>query len=301
MMNTELTARFLQLDKQVWDSVSKAVFESTTHRLTFSSEQFAPVEPDTITGELAAPFLVLQFSLTDIPEHPMMVLLSQNTFTQLLRSLSDADADNFDESMISEIRPALEAIVQGICLAIGAVHESPVVASGLTMRFQPAALTNHMVSTGNVLRSSFKIAGEEVTGEGMWLIDDKAIRYMVYGPEDESLEEAVKEQPTLGEVSEVTTAIGRNNEDSSLEILHDIPLEISVELGRVRMVVKDILDISAGSIIEIDKAAGEPVDVLVNGRLVARGEVVVIEDNFGVRITEILSPQERLAKLGQAA
>jgi flagellar motor switch protein FliN/FliY len=67
------------------------------------------------------------------------------------------------------------------------------------------------------------------------------------------------------------------------------------------MVVKDVVELGSGSIIEIDKAAGEPVDVLVNGKTVARGEVVVIEDNFGVRITEILSQQDRLAKLKEAA
>jgi flagellar motor switch protein FliN/FliY len=89
--------------------------------------------------------------------------------------------------------------------------------------------------------------------------------------------------------------------EESLEILMDIPLQISVELGRVKMVVKDVVELGSGSIIEIDKAAGEPVDVLVNGKVVARGEVVVIEDNFGVRITEILSQQDRLAKLKEAA
>ncbi|HCD99973.1 MAG TPA: flagellar motor switch protein FliN [Armatimonadetes bacterium] len=91
------------------------------------------------------------------------------------------------------------------------------------------------------------------------------------------------------------------SDPGSLELLLDIPLEISVELGRVKMLVKDVVELGTGSIIEIDKAAGEPVDVLVNGRLVARGEVVVIEDNFGVRITEILTPQERLTKLGEVA
>jgi flagellar motor switch protein FliN len=72
-------------------------------------------------------------------------------------------------------------------------------------------------------------------------------------------------------------------------------------LGRTRLVVKEVVDLGVGAIVEIDKAAGEPVDILVNGRLVARGEVVVIEDNFGVRITEILNPRERLARLGEAA
>jgi flagellar motor switch protein FliN/FliY len=62
-----------------------------------------------------------------------------------------------------------------------------------------------------------------------------------------------------------------------------------------------VVELGTGSIVEIDKAAGEPVDVMVNGRLVARGEVVVIEDNFGVRLTEILNPQERLQRLGEVA
>jgi flagellar motor switch protein FliN/FliY len=74
----------------------------------------------------------------------------------------------------------------------------------------------------------------------------------------------------------------------NLDIVMDVPLEVSVELGRKRMSIRQILDLGSGSIVELDKIAGEPVDLLVNGRLVARGEVVVIEDNFGVRITEIV-------------
>ena len=77
-------------------------------------------------------------------------------------------------------------------------------------------------------------------------------------------------------------------EAHNLNIVMDIPLEVSVELGRKRMSIREILDMGAGSIVELDKIAGEPVDLLVNGRLVARGEVVVIEDNFAVRITEIV-------------
>jgi flagellar motor switch protein FliN/FliY len=67
------------------------------------------------------------------------------------------------------------------------------------------------------------------------------------------------------------------------------------------MLVRDVIELGTGSVVEIDKAAGEPVDVMVNGRIVARGEVVVIEDNFGVRVTEILSPQERLLRLAEVA
>lgn len=84
-----------------------------------------------------------------------------------------------------------------------------------------------------------------------------------------------------------------------IDLIMDIPLEVTVELGRIRMLIKDVLDLASGSIIELDRMAGEPVDLLVNGRLVAKGEVVVIEDNFGIRITEIVSPAERVVGLGR--
>ncbi len=82
-----------------------------------------------------------------------------------------------------------------------------------------------------------------------------------------------------------------------LELLFDVPLRITVELGRTKMTLKQVMELSVGSLIELDKLTGEPVDILVNGKLIARGEVVVIDENFGVRITEIVSPRERLYAL----
>ena len=82
-----------------------------------------------------------------------------------------------------------------------------------------------------------------------------------------------------------------------LELLLDVPLDLSVELGRTRMSIQDLLNLSPGSVIELDKIAGEPLDILVNDRLVARGEAVVVNDKFGVRITDIVSPSERIARL----
>lgn len=82
-----------------------------------------------------------------------------------------------------------------------------------------------------------------------------------------------------------------------LEFLLDVPLDLSVELGRSRMSIQDLLNLSPGSVIELDKIAGEPLDILVNDRLVARGEAVVVNDKFGVRITDIVSPSERIARL----
>jgi len=80
-------------------------------------------------------------------------------------------------------------------------------------------------------------------------------------------------------------------------MLLDIPLKVTVELGRTERTIKDILDLSAGSIIELDKLAGEPVDVFVNDKLIAKGEVVVIEENFGVRVTDVISQTDRIMNL----
>jgi flagellar motor switch protein FliN/FliY len=86
-------------------------------------------------------------------------------------------------------------------------------------------------------------------------------------------------------------------ETKNLNMLLDIPLRVTVELGRTKRSVQDILNLSSGSIIELDKLAGEPVDILVNNKLIAKGEVVVIDENFGVRVTDIISQSDRLKKL----
>ncbi|MDT4993250.1 MAG: flagellar motor switch protein FliN [Actinoplanes sp.] len=83
---------------------------------------------------------------------------------------------------------------------------------------------------------------------------------------------------------------GRPPMRGGLDMLHDVEMEVSAELGRTRMSVRELLSLSPGAIVELDRAAGSPADLLVNGRLIAKGEVVVIDENFGIRITEIMSP-----------
>ena len=85
--------------------------------------------------------------------------------------------------------------------------------------------------------------------------------------------------------------------DSNIGMIMDVPLQVTVELGRTRKLIREILELAPGSVVELDKLAGEPVDILVNGKIVAKGEVVVIDENFGVRITGIVSMQERASTL----
>ena len=85
--------------------------------------------------------------------------------------------------------------------------------------------------------------------------------------------------------------------DANIGLILDVPLQVTVELGRTKKLIKDVLELSTGSVIELDRLAGEPVDVLVNGKLLAKGEVVVIDENFGVRVTDIVSSVERVRNL----
>jgi flagellar motor switch protein FliN/FliY len=86
-------------------------------------------------------------------------------------------------------------------------------------------------------------------------------------------------------------------EPQNIGLIMDVPLDISVELGRTRKTIKEVLELGPGSIIQLEKMAGEPVDLLVNGKLIAKGEVVVIDENYGVRVTAIISPMDRMSKL----
>ncbi len=103
-------------------------------------------------------------------------------------------------------------------------------------------------------------------------------------------------------MSEETVESGQAATDAGdgrgIDLLLDIPLEISVEVGRSRILVRDLLQLQEGSLIELDKLAGEPLDLYVNSRLIARGEAVVVNDKFGLRLTDVVSPSERIEKLG---
>jgi flagellar motor switch protein FliN/FliY len=84
-----------------------------------------------------------------------------------------------------------------------------------------------------------------------------------------------------------------------LEMIMDIPVKMNVELGRTRLTIRQLLELSQGSVVELDGLAGDPMDILINGYLIAQGEVVVVDDKYGIRITEIITPSERIQKLNR--
>ncbi len=91
---------------------------------------------------------------------------------------------------------------------------------------------------------------------------------------------------------------GKNEEEVNLDVILDVPVTVSMEIGQTKLNIRNLLQLNQGSVIELDRLAGEPLDVLVNGTLIAHGEVVVVNEKFGIRLTDIISPGERVRKLG---
>ncbi len=92
-------------------------------------------------------------------------------------------------------------------------------------------------------------------------------------------------------------AAGPGSEDVNLDVILDIPVTISMEIGRTKINIRNLLQLNQGSVVELDRLAGEPLDVMVNGTLIAHGEVVVVNEKYGIRLTDVISPAERVKKL----
>jgi flagellar motor switch protein FliN/FliY len=108
---------------------------------------------------------------------------------------------------------------------------------------------------------------------------------------------AAKTEISMASFDEVMKADRKGGSSLDIDFILDIPLSLAVELGRSKMLIGELIQLGQGSVIELTKVAGEPMDVFVNQRLIARGEVVVVNEKFGVRLTDIISPAERINKL----
>lgn len=145
----------------------------------------------------------------------------------------------------------------------------------------------------------------ETAGDDQALADEWAAALEEQGDSDESRDSGAASQvDTLqAERAQAATFDQLRPDDSpkgdiKLDAILDVPVTIAMEIGRTRINIRNLLQLNQGSVVELDRLAGEPMDVLVNGTLVAQGEVVVVNEKFGIRLTDIVSPAERVKKLG---
>ena len=116
---------------------------------------------------------------------------------------------------------------------------------------------------------------------------------------NEAVQSDPTESPAVADASAVAPDSGEaaTGKDVNLDVILDVAVSLSMEAGRTRVPIRNLLQLNQGSVVELDRAAGEPLDVYVNGTLIAHGEVVVVNDKFGIRLTDVISPAERLRKL----
>ncbi len=121
--------------------------------------------------------------------------------------------------------------------------------------------------------------------------DDWAAAMAEQGDAEATAQPAAAMFPDFGDTS------SKNNLLNDFDMILDIPVQLTVELGRTKITIRNLLQLAHGSVVELDGMAGEPMDVLVNGTLIAQGEVVVVNEKFGIRLTDIITPTERMRKL----
>lgn len=149
--------------------------------------------------------------------------------------------------------------------------------------------------------SSEAADGEDEDPWAAALAEQQAVEEEASAEDESAADEAPASEAKAAsdDVFRPLTQEGGTPPSRDLEMIMDIPVKLTVELGRTKLTIKQLLELAQGSVIELDGLAGEPMDILINGYLVAQGEVVVIEDKYGIRITEIITPSERIHKLNR--
>lgn len=284
--------QFQQLQLQIWEAVASSVTNVSSKPIRFIDPLTVSVTSNDISEELVGQKLVILFSFDSTPEQKQLLIFSPEILIGIAQLFKTEIISAATEELISEIQPIIDAIVQGICQVISEKKHESFTSSNIVARLEPFSLPENLEREDEMIRVTAAISCEELNGSITWLINEQCAELFL-GNSQDSIEDNFSDGQRLIQQQGSFSS----DESRSIDLLYDIPLEISVELGRVKMLIKDILELSNGSIIEIDKVAGEPVDIMVNGKTVAKGEVIVIDDNFGVRITEILNPKERLQKI----
>ncbi len=148
-INQEIFSKFTAIQNQIWQTVSMTVSEAANNAINFTDPLTLTAMVADLYAEMAAPKVIVQFAFADTPDSAQIILLNQETAADLLRELRGTPVNTLDDSTLSELRPAIEGLVQGLCIATGTIRNEAVVASGLTVRFQIFSFPPNMQRTNS--------------------------------------------------------------------------------------------------------------------------------------------------------
>jgi flagellar motor switch protein FliN/FliY len=314
-VSAEVLTQFVVKQAQVWQSVAMYLSEQNNTLVEIPTPQSSAVPIGDLTGLTADTVLHIQAQFAEQSDAPCLFVvgeqMSERAESQraLLEATLGSALDTIDDAALNAAQAFGQHLMQGLAIAFGNLTSKTFTPDQVIARYEPIAFPPNFLTVDEVIATRFTVQIPERTPFNLtWLLTENLARALLgmQPVEADPLASLLTEpEPAAPAAAPTPTPAAFNifadNDDSreqNLDLLLDIPLEVSVELGRVTMLIRELLEVGTGSIVELQKAAGEPVEVLVNGRLIARGEVVVVEDNFAVRITEILSPAERIQRLG---
>ncbi len=278
--------------------VQEAAPQDAGHRLASSLEQLlatfagrATVTLREVSGvealaSLSGPVSALSFRLVRGASGPAALLLPGSGGLALARMLLGEDGSSVPETPGPEEEDALRELANQVAgttaSALGSLLGGSVGFEATAAAWLPAG-GREFQAPPDAAVLGLTVAAGAVTSSACLVLPRAALPPPPAAPMEASL-------PLLPES-------GPRRNGNGIEMLLDISLPVTVELGRARMLIRDILHLAPGSILELDKLAGEPVDIVINDKSIARGEVVVIDENFGVRLTSIVTPSERVMNL----
>lgn len=317
-LNLEHINTITAKQESLWGTVSVSLSEAVNQQATLSSPlvTLLPVSEleSTLTGKRVYGIATLQTTTAYT-----LIITPETTSAAMLADIAvggdgSSPPAEIDEGMLQVLQQVLFVVASGLAQAI--VNTSGAECNVLQVEAHYDTLQSPIewLTQDNLVRMDAvlhvdgnPIGALTVIGDerfGLWLAGEELSAPSGEGETDSAQtspfqildETATAAQPFVPLAQAASQPL-----PAGIDLILDVPLELTVELGRKRMFIKDVLELTIGSIVELDRVAGEPVDVLVNGRIMARGEVVVIEDNFGIRITEIINPQEQLVEISRRA
>ncbi len=303
----------------LWGTVSIALSEAINRQATLSSPLTTLLPVSELENAFAGKRVYGIATLQTTTAYTLLIVLETSSAAVLADIAAGGDGSSppqeIDEGSLQILQQVLFVIANGLAQSLANLTNNDCNVLQVECRYDPVEPPVEWLTQDNLVRLDAVLHVDGSPIGAMAVLGDERFALWLAGEETES-PSAQADTATAGAspfqtLDEATTASAQpfvplaqaasQPLPAGIELILDVPLELTVELGRKRMFIKDVLELTIGSIVELDRIAGEPVDVLVNGRIMARGEVVVIEDNFGIRITEIINPQEQLVEISRRA
>ncbi len=307
--------------ESLWGTVSISLSEAINRQATLSSPLVTLLPLPELENTFAGKRIYGVATLQTKTAYTVIITLETSSALLLADLIAGGDGssppESVDEGTLQVLQQVLFVIASGLAQSLSNLTNTECNVLQVECHYDPIEAPVEWLAQDNLVRldavlhvDASPVGALSVLGDerfGLWLAGESTEQ----GTEAQSaqvggtaspfqiLDEA--EMPAAQPFVPLAQASTTQSLPAGIELILDVPLELTVELGRKRMFVKEVLELTIGSIVELDRVAGEPVDVLVNGRIMARGEVVVIEDNFGIRITEIINPQEQLVEISRRA